>query len=70
MKKMISEEVFIDENRYYHMDSRRDYTDYYVSVTDECLNSVTYEELIALRNLINDLERRHNEELKKKGGER
>lgn len=50
------------------MESQRDYIDYYVSVTDESMNDVAYEELIALRNLINEIEKRHNEELKK-GGE-
>nr|DAO20655.1 MAG TPA: hypothetical protein [Caudoviricetes sp.] len=69
MNKIIKpEQVFIGENRYYHMESQRDYIDYYVSVTDESMNDVAYEELIALRNLINEIEKRHNEELKK-GGE-
>ncbi len=70
MNKIINpEQVFIGENRYYHMESRRDYIDYYVSVTDESMNDVTYEELIALRNLINEIEKRHNEELKKGGAQ-
>ncbi|WP_277121162.1 hypothetical protein [Bacteroides ndongoniae] len=50
------------------MESQRDYIDYYVSVTGESMNAVAYEELIALRNLINEIEKRHNEALKK-GGE-
>lgn len=70
MNKIIKpEQVFIGENRYYYMESRRDYIDYYVSVTDESMNDVAYEELITLRNLINEIEKRHNEELKKGGAE-
>ncbi len=66
---MNPEQVYICENHYYHMESRRDYVNYYVSMTNESMSDVTYEELIALRDLINELEKRHNEELKKGGRE-
>lgn len=60
MNKIVDpSQVFINENIYYHMDKKLDYTSYYVSVTNENMGDVTYEELIALRDLINDLEKRH-----------
>ena len=60
MNKIVDpSQVFINENIYYHMDKKQDYTSYYVSVTNENMGEVTYEELIALRDLINDLEKRH-----------
>ena len=70
MNKIVDpSQVFINENIYYHMDKKLDYTSYYVSVTNENMGEVTYEELIALRDLINDLEKRHNEVQKvQKGG--
>lgn len=61
-------QVFINENLYYHMDKKLDYTSYYVSVTNECMGEVAYEELIALRDLINELEKRHNEARKEQEG--
>ena len=62
-------DVYIIENHCFHADSRRDFINYYVSTTEESMDDVTYEELIALRDLINELEKRHNEELKKGGHE-
>ncbi|MDM8337201.1 hypothetical protein [Mediterranea massiliensis] len=50
------------------MDKKLDYTSYYVSVTNENMGEVTYEELIALRDLINDLEKRRNENPKEQKG--
>lgn len=69
MSKIVDpSQVFINENIYYHMDKKQDYTSYYVSVTNENMGDVTYEELIALRDLINDLEKRRNENPKEQKG--